>query len=145
MQQPEKMIDKLKREVFERIMEMTGRVFILVKHSDQVRVGRRGFSEEEKQSGLVLVFNSKMSFAWNDGGIEGTLLFGGKPEICHIPSECITLVYSPELGAQFYANPVRDSAEQTLKKIVAATETPTDENAEKETKVIKVDFSKKGV
>lgn len=140
------MIDKLKREVFESILEKTGRVFILVKYSDQVRVGRRGFSEDEKQSGLVLVFNNQMNFAWNDEGLEGTLLFGGKPEICYVPSEFITLVYSPELGAQFYATAAKDSVEKAPKKIspAPAPTHKTDENAEKETKVIKVDFSKKG-
>jgi hypothetical protein len=94
-------IDGLKREVFARLMEAAGRVFVLVSYSDRVHVGRRGFLPEEKEKGLVLVFNPSMKYHWDEGGLNATLVFGSAPEKCRIPFEDITAIYSPELNVQF--------------------------------------------
>lgn len=130
--------EELKREVFGRIMELVGRVFIVIRHSERVHIGRRGFTDEEKVEGLVLVFNAKMTYIWGDDGIEGTLSFGGKAEQIFIPSEDIMLVYSPELGVQLHVSPVKSEVEGA-----AVTAKPKQAEAvDRDAKVIKVDFSK---
>ena len=131
--------ETLKREVFERMLDLTGRAFVVIRHTEGVRIGRRGFTDEEMQGGLVLVFNRKMKFVWGEDGIEGTLSFGGRPEECFIPSEAIMLVYSPELGAQLHVTKQKDA---TVGETKAKPEAIADEAHDKDTKVIKVDFSK---
>lgn len=125
-------LEELKRDVFYRFLEQVGRAFIHVRHSDSVRLGRRGFVGQEKEQGIVLVLNSQMKFAWDEDGIKATLVFGSAPEKCFIPSEDIIAVYSPELGAQLTFSPMLKPDEE---------EGPG-EKQEAEDNVIKVDFSK---
>jgi hypothetical protein len=98
-------INELKRDVFTRFLDEAGKVFVLVRYSDAVRIGRRGFLPEERKDGMVLVFNRKMKFTWDGSGLHATLVFGDSPEKCFIPPEEITAIYSPELGAQFVVSP----------------------------------------
>jgi hypothetical protein len=124
-------INELKKEVFFRLLDIAGRVFILVKYSDAVRIGRRGFLPEEKENGIVLVFNQKMNFTWDESGIHATLLFGTTPEKCFIPPENIVAVYSPELEAQFVVSPEAEGEDREEK-----------EESKVEDNVIRVDFRK---
>lgn len=127
----------LKKQVFFGLLDMAGRVFIHVRYSDAVLIGDRGFLAEEKEKGLVLVFNAKMKFEWNEQGIEATLGFGPKTEKCFVPPENIISVFSPDLNAQFSISPA------------AAQEVGQKKQVEKKAhsiakqKVIKVDFSRK--
>src|SRR5512136_1066987 len=98
-------LGSLKRHVFFELLNLAGRVFVLVEPSESVVLGRRGFSEDEKKNGIVLVFNSKMKFDWDDKVIRATLVFGTAPQKCVIPVEAIIAVYSPEAGAQFIVSP----------------------------------------
>jgi hypothetical protein len=124
-----KPLDELKREVFFRLLDLAGRVYIQVRYSDAVRIGRRGFLAEEKEEGLVLVLNQKMKFTWDDEGIHTTLLFGTAPEKCFIPAGDIVAVYSPELGAQF---------------VTSLSSTPgSEESGDDADNLIKVDFTKR--
>lgn len=116
---------------------MAGRVFIHVRYSDAVLIGDRGFMAEEKEKGLVLVFNAKMKFEWNEQGIEATLGFGPKTEKCFVPPENIISVFSPDLNAQFSISPA--AAQEAGQKKQAAKKV----RSISEQKVIKVDFSKK--
>lgn len=122
-------LNGLKREAFFTFLEEAGRVFIQVRHSGNVKIGRRGFLPGEKEKGIVLVFNRGMKFTWDDSGIHATLLFGSAPEKCFIPPGEILAVYSPELGAQLLVSPTGDTGEG--------------EDAEAEGNVIKVDFKRK--
>lgn len=124
-------LNDLKRDVFFRLMEAAGRVFILVRYSEAVRIGRRGFLPEEKETGITLVFSRQMKFTWDESGIHVTLLFG-TPEKCFIPPDDIMAVYSPELGARFIVAPEAGGGKQ-------AGGPP----GEQEEKVIKVDFKKR--
>jgi len=126
----------LKKHIFFELLGIAGRVFILVGYSDDVLIGERGFLPEEKEKGLILVFNPKMNFEWHDGGISATLGFGAKTEKCFIPSDSIISIFSPELNTQFSTpSPARETAqEKPVRK--------TDISPSKE-KVIKVDFGKK--
>lgn len=122
---------------------MVGRVFIVVKHSGEVVIGSRGFTEEEIKNGIVLVFNSAMNFSWNDHGISASLVFGTSPQKCFIPADDIVVIYSPELNAQFMTSPARP------KEAAAEEAAPSKEKAEKiprsapDSKVVRVDFRKK--
>ena len=140
--------DLLKREVFNRLMEMSGRVFILVRHSDKVIIGHRGFTEDEKEKGITLVFNSEMRFIWDDTGISATLSFGSTAEKCVIPTSDIVAIFSPEAGVQMIFDPSRLEAvtngadtgaedEDDIRPESPHVESGTDD------KVIRVDFHKK--
>lgn len=96
-----KRLNDLKRHTFFEILELAGRVFIIVDYDESVLIGKRGFLPEEKERGLVLVFNSKMKFSWNDDhGISATLVFGNSAEKCYIPANAVAGVFSPDLRIQ---------------------------------------------
>ncbi len=136
-------IKGLKKIVFHEMLEMAGRVFIVAKYSGKVRIGNRGFTEDEKKNGMVLVFNKSMKFIWDDSGIRSTLIFGSSPQKCFIPLEDIMVIYSPELNSQFMTTP-------DLQKKVSDTEAgqKMGEPEEREMSsdgpnVVRVDFQKK--
>ena len=91
---------EIKRDLFFRLLDDAGRVFIHVRPSMDLEIGRRGLVGEELKNGITLVFNSRMKFLWGDYGIEATLVFGTTPEKCFIPSEAIDSVYSPEMKVE---------------------------------------------
>lgn len=127
-------IDDLKKSVFYRMLEIAGRVFIVVNYSEEVVIGNRGFTEEEKRDGIVLVFNRKMHFSWDDSGISTTLVFGTSPQKCHIPAASISMIYSPELHAQFIlAPPPGEKGKEDQHEEAAGPN------------VVQVDFKKKAV
>lgn len=127
-------LDDLKKNVFYDLLELAGRVFIQVRHSDQARIGTRGFLAEEKENGIVLVFNRKMNFSWDDQGITTTLVFGTTPQKCFIPISDILSVFSPDLQAYFS---VRGEGGETGDQ----NEGPG--KASKGERVVRVDFRKK--
>lgn len=126
----------LKKHVFFELLDMGGRVFIHVSYSNDVLIGERGFLAEEKEKGLILVFNARMKFEWTEQGISATLGFGTRTEKCFIPSESIISVFSPDLNAQFSVSPAAQEAGQRKQAGKKAT------SLSKE-KIIKVDFGKK--
>jgi hypothetical protein len=126
-------LNELKKKVFQEILDVAGRVFIVARYSDQVMIGKRGFTEEEKKNGLVLVFNVHMNFVWDESGISSTLVFGTTPQKCFVPAEDIIAIYSPELQCQFI------SAPQTSQEMAPGK----DEEEKAGPNVVKVDFRKK--
>ena len=127
---------ELKKHIFYELLTMAGRVFVLVSYSDDVIIGERGFLPEEKEKGLVLVFNAKMNFAWNERGISAMLGFGAKTEKCFIPPDSIISIFSPDLNAQFSVSPAPQEVGQN-KGEKKKGHSPGRE------KVVKIDFSKK--
>ena len=131
-------IHDLKKVIFDHLLDMAGRVFIVARYSDRVVVGTRGFTQEEMKNGIVLVFNPRMTYSWDDGGISATLVFGTSPQRCYVPSEDIVAIYSPELQAQFVIapSPAEGSPEG---------ETPTEKNQQpsSDSKIVRVDFQKR--
>ena len=88
------------------MMNDYGRVFVVIKQSERTVIGDRGFTDEEKESGLVLAFNSKnyKTLQWTeDGSIVTTLGFGSnnKVENCFLHSDDIISVYSPDAKIKF--------------------------------------------
>lgn len=138
-------LDELKRHVFFEFLNLTGRAYIIVKYSKNVILGRRDFTDEERDNGIILVFNSNMNFTWDGDGIKTTLIFGNSPQKCFIPVEDIMLIFSPELDAQFSVHLTSDimqiPEEKGKNKVVRTGKQPEVEEELK--KVIKVDFTKK--
>ena len=88
------------------MMNDYGRVFVVIKQSERTVIGNRGFTDEEKENGLVLAFNSKnyKTLQWTeDGSIVTTLGFGSnnKIENCFLHSDDIISVYSPDAKIKF--------------------------------------------
>ncbi|MBF0487029.1 MAG: hypothetical protein HQK98_02605 [Nitrospirae bacterium] len=147
-------LNELKKTVFYELLNVMGRVFVIVRYSEDVKVGTRGFLKAEKENGLVLVFNAKMNFTWDDDGlIAATLVFGTKQEDCLIPVEHIIAVYSPELQTQFVTTYTAEVQNSSAPPAEAAPVTekegePEDKEdvpaaTESDNKILKVDFSKK--
>ena len=144
-------LNELKKSTFYELLNLIGRAFILVRYSERVSIGNRGFLPEERQRGLILVLNSKMNFIWDDYGISTRLVFGNSVEECFIPTDDIISVYSPELNSQLIvglqtASETHDPehTEKTSRHIEKGTEevSPKEENRRK-SKVVKVDFQKR--
>ncbi len=147
-------LNDLKRHIFFDFMDKTGRAFVLVRYSDNVVLGNRGFTAEEKRNGIILVFNSRMNFLWDDYGITATLVFGTSPQKCFIPVDDIMAVYSPDLNAQFMVSPQSSAisgpqptgsqkeGEKSIRKLELKKGEKTKKD-EKQGHVIKVDFTKK--
>jgi hypothetical protein len=88
------------------MMNDYGRVFVVIKQSERTVIGNRGFTDEEKENGLVLAFNSKnyKTLQWTeDGSIVTTLGFGSnnKVENCFLHADDIISVYSPDAKIKF--------------------------------------------
>ncbi len=122
------------------MLDMAGRVFIVAQYSENVLIGNRGFTEDERKNGIVLVFNKSMSFSWDDAGISSSLVFGTSPQKCFVPAEDIVAIYSPELNSQFvtpFRPPATTPEEGGREGVGSDREEVTGSN------VVKVDFSKK--
>ncbi|MFZ3122967.1 MAG: hypothetical protein WA104_06405 [Thermodesulfovibrionales bacterium] len=97
---------KYLQNLFYDMMNDYGRVFVVIKQSERTVIGSRGFTDEEKENGLVLAFNSKnyKTLQWTeDGSIVTTLGFGSnnKVENCFLHSDDIVSVYSPDAKIKF--------------------------------------------
>lgn len=144
-------IGDLKRHIFYELLDMAGRVMVLVKYSPDVVIGNRGFVGEEKETGIILVFNPKMKFTWDEFGITATLVFGAAPQKCFIPADSISAVYSPELNAQFVtSNQEREPAKEHAVPGAGEVSKPGKRNgfvrkagSDSDKNVISVDFVKK--
>ena len=129
-------LNRLKRDIFNELMNIVGRVFIVVRYHKDVVIGQRGFLPEEKDKGLILVFNRRMNYSFESWGIDAKLLFGTKIEHCRIPVEHIIGIYSPELNCQFFAMPPEKNLSEKAETSTQTEPTTTQENS----KVVKIDF-----
>lgn len=138
-------LNELKKQVFFEMLDLAGRVFIVVRYAETVIIGNRGFLAEEKEKGLVLVFNRMMQFDWNESGIHATLGFGPKNEKCYVPPDEITAIFSPELSAQFITSSEHKELAEMPPKAAPEEKKPARPalKAVPGKKVVKVDFSKK--
>jgi hypothetical protein len=135
-------LDDLRKRIFYDMLDLAGRVFILARHSSDVVIGNRGFLPEEKEKGIVLVFNKRMNFEWTSSGISAKLVFGAETHQCFIPHDSIMSVFSPELSAQFVVSPTPaggKEAGQTKKK----PEKKGKPGGTADEKVVRVDFNRK--
>lgn len=92
------------RRLFYDIWNDFGSVYLLVKYSERTRIGKRGFTDEEKRRGLVLVFNNKTSgtLDWDaEGNLACVLAFGDRKEDVSIHHDDLLGVFSQDAGVQF--------------------------------------------
>ncbi|MBM4128973.1 MAG: hypothetical protein FJ243_02505 [Nitrospira sp.] len=94
------------QNLFYDLLNDYGRVYVVVKYSYRTTIGNRGFTGEEKEKGLVLVFNQMnyKNLQWTDeGSIVATLGFGvtNKPENCFLYFDDIVALYSPDAKVIF--------------------------------------------
>ncbi len=133
-------LNELKKRIFFDMLDLVGRVFILVNYSPGVIIGKRGFLPEEKEKGIVLVFNRRMNFDWGADGISAKLVFGAVTHHCFIPLKSIVSIFSPELSAHFSVS--SSSGDEVM------PEKPKSKPAGKQTKsaadnIVRIDFNKK--
>jgi hypothetical protein len=98
-----KQVEYLQR-LFYDIWNDFGSVYLIVKYSSATSIGKRGFSEDEKKNGLLLVFNNKTSATldWdNEGNLTCILAFGTRKEEVFLHHDDLFGVYSPEARVQF--------------------------------------------
>ncbi|MBM4135445.1 MAG: hypothetical protein FJ241_01275 [Nitrospira sp.] len=114
---------KYLQNLFYDLLNDYGRVFIIVKYSDKTVIGNRGFTDGEKEKGLILVFNNKnyKTLKWTeDGGIIAALGFGvsNRAEKCFIHHDDIVAVFSPDAKVRFDRwdmRNVKDSVDESQK------------------------------
>jgi hypothetical protein len=97
---------KYLQNLFYEVLNDYGQVYLVVKYSAKTTIGSRGFTEEEKQKGLVLVFNQNnhKNIQWtDDGSIITALGFGtsNRPENCFLHSDDVVSVFSPVAKIRF--------------------------------------------
>lgn len=98
-----KQVEYLQR-LFYDLWNDFGSVYLLVNYSDRSVIGRRGFTEDEKKQGLVLVFNARTSASLNwdrEGNLSCVLAFGTRKEDVSIHHDDLAGVFSPEAGVRF--------------------------------------------
>jgi hypothetical protein len=92
------------QKLFYDIWNDFGSVYLLVRFSDRTVIGRRGFTDDEKKQGLVLVFNNKTNakLDWDgSGNLTCVLAFGTRKEDVYIHHDDLLGVFSKEAGVQF--------------------------------------------
>ena len=129
----QKQVEYLQR-LFYDIWNDFGSVYLLVRYSDRTIIGKRGFTDEEKKQGLVLVFNNKTNakLDWDaEGNLTCVLAFGPRKEDVFIHHDDLLGVFSREAGVQFVrtdagfesgASPEKDSAHGDAKQVVSISE-----------------------
>lgn len=93
-------LNDLKKNVFFELLNIAGRVYMVVRYSPNVDLGRKVFTEDEKTNGLTLVFTTRMNIQWDSVGLATMLTFGSQAYRCFIPAEDILAIYSPDLQVQ---------------------------------------------
>jgi hypothetical protein len=136
---------KYLRNLFYDLLNDYGRALVVVRYSEQTIIGARGFTEEEKEKGLVLVFNSRnhKNLQWTeDGGIVAALGFGANNRIenCFIHNEDIISVFSPDAKVKFDRWDIWD-AKETPDESKRFREPEKEKSAEE--KIISLDNFKK--
>ena len=92
------------QKLFYDIWNDFGSVYLIVKYSGNTTIGKRGFTEEEKKQGMILVFNDKTSTAldWDaEGNFTCVLAFGERKEDLYLHHDDLLGVFSSEAGVQF--------------------------------------------
>ena len=97
---------KYLQNLFYDLLNDYGQVYIVIRYSENSDIGNRGFTEEEKKKGIVLIFNPRnhKNLQWTEeGSIIAALGFGAnnKPEKCFLHFDDIVSVFSPYAKVRF--------------------------------------------
>ena len=96
---------KYLKNLFYDLLNDFGKAYIIVKYSDLTTIGNRGFTVEEKEKGLILVFtkNNHRRLNWTEeGNIIVALSFGNnRLENCFIHHDDIIALYSPDAMVKY--------------------------------------------
>jgi hypothetical protein len=133
---------KYLQNLFYDLLNDFGRVYVVVKYSEDTTIGNRGFTEEEKKNGLVLIFNlnNHKNLQWNeDGSIITALGFGAanRSEKCYLHADDIVSIFSPDARVKYDRWDSRDAAGQS-----GAIKGSEEEKSEKE-KIVSLDGFRK--
>jgi hypothetical protein len=121
----EKQVAYLQR-LFYDLWNDFGSVFLVVRYSPRSIIGKRGFTDDEKKQGLILVFNNRTNtrLDWDaDGNLSCVLAFGTSKEEVFIHCDDLMGVFSPDAGVQFLrvdtkkTAPAERDAEQKEKQV----------------------------
>ena len=136
---------KYLQELFYELLNDYSRVYIAVRYSENSKIGNRGFTEEEKKQGIILVFNqtNHKTLQWtDDGSITTTLGFGhgNKPEKCFFHFDDVVSVFSPDAQVRFDRWDMWEQ-ESSVEKPEGAS--ISDEHEEQHGKVVSLDKFRK--
>jgi hypothetical protein len=96
---------KYLKNLFYDLLNDYGKVYIIVKYSELTTIGNRGFTAEEKEKGLILVFthNNHRRMQWTEeGNIIVAISFGNnRLENCFIHHDDIIALYSPDAMVKY--------------------------------------------
>jgi len=132
---------KYLQNLFFDLLNDYGQVYLVVQYSENSTIGNRGFTEDEKQKGLVLIFNQKnhKNLQWtDDGSIITNLGFGAnnRPEKCFLHFDDIVSVFSPSARIRFDRWDIRDAEDQNRKYQESLS---PEEKKPKDVKVVSLD------
>lgn len=108
-------------------------------------IGERGFTGDESEHGIVLVFSpsSYKNLRWDSHALYADMRFAGKWEALVIPFESIVTVFNdpadPDFVFKFSLNKEENGYKNKEKKTMKKSKVQSSDG-----KVVKVDFSKKG-
>lgn len=126
-----------KKELIGSVTANYLKFFMHISPHPGVVIGRRGFVDEEKTRGIVLVFGpqSYRDFRMEDSFISVTMKFSGRWEEVFIPYEAIAAVFNDPVTPEFIVN---------FRIQEKKTEQPKAEiETQQEGKIIRHDFGKK--
>lgn len=121
-----------------------GSVYLVVSHSDRTSIGKRGFSEDEKKQGLILVFNNKTNtkLNWDDeGNLTCVLAFGARKEEVFIHHDDLRAVFSPDAHVQFVRNDTGTEVVEPGPELLPAEEKEPEQGDKKQ--VVSIDKFRK--
>jgi hypothetical protein len=101
-----KQVEYLQR-LFYDVWNDFGSVYLIVRYSDRTIIGKRGFTDEERKQGLVLLFNDQTNATLNwdaEGNLSCVLAFGIRKEDVYIHHDDLLGVFSSEAKVQFARN-----------------------------------------
>lgn len=113
-----KQVEYLQRFFYD-IWNDFGSVYVMVKYSGRTIIGKRGFTDEEKRQGLILVFNNQTNntLTWDaEGNLTCILAFGARKEDIFIHHDDLLGVFSPEAKVQFVRSDAGDEPTRAPEK-----------------------------
>jgi hypothetical protein len=129
---------KYKKEILDIVFNNYNKFYIHVAPLSDVVIGKRGFLDQEKDHGIVLVFGNESykNFEWDENNIYVSMKFSGVWEELIIPFGAIQAVFDNPVNPNFIFNfkvseEINNQEDKKVTKII------------KKDNVISLDFRKK--